>query len=287
MNENKVGEFFKKNMFILGVVVISIIYILQGYIKIEETGKSILEIVASGAVAFIVGFLICKLLSLQGILKGEEDEKVKKTNKLFGETLEKISPFSHLLDNYCEKKTDIAYERVQRKIISSARIKFEDFKNDNIDESKLEKDQLKKLKKAKRLKITPLSSAALTTDNDREEDPYNLGQTVATFMKRSDAKKLLSKLLTAVIFGYFGVSMILGAGCANLLWSAIQIAIFLVMGMIDYLKHYLFMTGVNRQRTLRKNNELEMFLNDMKKTKNEQKEETLPIKETSQEAINV
>lgn len=262
--QEKIGDWFKQNMFLLGVGIICLGYILRGYVKIEETGDSLLEIIASGAISFIVGFLICKLLQLQGILKGEMADSVKTTNKLYASTLEKISPISHLLDDYCEKKNDETYKRLQRKIIASARIKYEDFLENNIDETKLDKDQIIKLRKARKIKITPLSAAALTTDNNKDEDPYNFGMTVAQFLRRSDAKKVLTKLLFAVVFGYFGVSFVFGASLASLIWTSIQVSIFLVMGMLDYLKSFLFMTGPNRQRTLRKNNELEVFINDMK-----------------------
>ena len=66
----KVQQWFKENVSIIAIVIISVVYVLYGLIHITETGKTIGEIVADGAVSFLMGFLIKMLLNSQGISNG-------------------------------------------------------------------------------------------------------------------------------------------------------------------------------------------------------------------------
>ena len=94
----KTKDFLKLNLFFVVVAIASLVYIVRGFVEIVETGKTIGEIIADGLVSALFGFFISKLLSLQGMAKGEIDPQVVKTNALHAETVEKISPKIYLLD---------------------------------------------------------------------------------------------------------------------------------------------------------------------------------------------
>lgn len=283
MDKETIKDFFKRNMFVFAIATISLVYIARGLINIVETGKSPFEILADGAIAFVVGFLITKLFSLQGLMKGEEDKKVHDTNKLYGETLLAISPYIEQLDGYCEIKNESTLKREQTSILLSRGLKYSEcieneyvFKKPTKGMTRKEKWYLfsdnrakrKAINKAKRLKLTPLTSSSLTSDGGKTHDPYNFGMTKKQYEVKTTIAKLFSKIIFAVIVGYFGVSFTKDFDLSNIIWTSIQITTFLVMGMIDYFKSYFFMIDGNRQRTIKKINELEMFRNDKQREVN-------------------
>lgn len=279
MDKERIKDFFKQNIFVFAIAILSIIYIARGLINIVETGKSLFEILADGAIAFVVGFLITKLLSLQGLMKGEEDKRVHDTNKLYGETLLEISPFIEQLDKYCEIKNTKTLKREQTSILLSRGLKYSEcieneyvFKKPTNEMTRKEKWYLfcdnqakrKAIKKAKRLKLTPLTSSSLTSDGGKMHDPFNFGMTKKQYEVKTTITKIFSKTIFAVIVGYFGVTFTKDFDWSNIIWTSIQITTFIAMGMIDFFKSYFFMIDGNRQRTIKKINELEMFRNEMK-----------------------
>lgn len=59
----KVRDFFRQNLgyFIVGFV--SLVYILTAFLTIDETGKTTRQIIADGAISFLLGLFINRILS--------------------------------------------------------------------------------------------------------------------------------------------------------------------------------------------------------------------------------
>ncbi|MBR2983950.1 MAG: hypothetical protein IKC60_00405, partial [Clostridia bacterium] len=134
------------------------------------------------------------------------------------------------------------------------------------------RDKKRALKKASKLKITPLLTSSLTGDESDPGDPLALGATKKGFMAKSDSKRLFSKLATGLLFGYYGVQAITDFSWAQLIWTAIQTVMFLVMGVSSYMQSYFFMTDNYRNRIIRKMDYLQMFKNMISKEKGEENE---------------
>lgn len=272
MNFEKTKDFLKVNFFFFVVAIACVVYVIRGFVTIVETGKTIGEIIADGFVSALFGFFISKLLSLQGLAKGEQDPNVIKTNNLHAKTVEKISPKIYQLDEWCEMKNREALKTAQSKKLATAGVAYEDFvkgiyriiTTDGekfVIERELPKEKLKVVKKARKISLTPLTSSALTSDGGNIVDPYYLGMEKKEYTIKRDGKQLISKIMCGVLFGFYGVKLIADFNVSNLIWTAIQVALFLIMGVISYLQAYFFIVDEYRHRIIKKIDNLEKFDN--------------------------
>ena len=275
---SKVKNFFKANSYWFITLLAGLVYVTRGLVKVVETGKSVYEIVADSILAILFGFFIAKTMSMQGFLKGERDERVVSTRRRHGQIVEEITPYIDRLDDFCAQKTEETKREIQKKILAKAGLCLSDLdaflQRGEIPpcEKRALRDKKRALKKASKLKITPLLTSSLTGDESDPGDPLALGATKKGFMAKSDSKRLFSKLATGLLFGYYGVQAITDFSWAQLIWTAIQTVMFLVMGVSSYMQSYFFMTDNYRNRIIRKMDYLQMFKNMISKERGEENE---------------
>ena len=245
MNE-KVKDFIKNNVGYFIVAFVCIIYILTSYLTIDKTGKSVARIVGDGSVALLLGLFINTMLGLQGMMLGDRDERVRLTAEEHEKVVLRISPYIDRLDSWCDMENAKNYKLRRTKILARAGLKYEDcFDEDGVaknwtpDKERLfgvmRKNELKKIKaykEAVNLKLTALSAGELTSEGGKDDDPYYFGRTKAQYETQSGLKELISKLGTALIFGYYGVRLVDEFSYANLIWMGLQVATFLITGII-------------------------------------------------------
>ena len=126
------------------------------------------------------------------------------------------------------------------------------------------KRQTRAFSKAVYLKLTELSAGELTGEGGNRNDPYNLGRGIAEYRKQGAAKNTASKVVLAVISGYMAVDLIADFSWFNLMVRAVQIAMFLVFGFLQYLNTMDYMTGEYKERLVRKGRLLLKFLSERK-----------------------
>lgn len=269
---DKTKDFLRLNLFFFVVALACIVYVVRGFVEIVETGKTVLEILADGFVSALFGFLISKLLSLQGLEKGARAPEVVDTNLLHSKTVLKITSKIYLLDKWCEEKNKEALQIEQSKILALCGISFDDFtkglyKVITVDgekflpEEALDKERRKTIRKARKVKLTPLTASSLTSDGEKADDPYNFGIDKKTFARRRDGRQIISKIMCGVLFGFYGVRLITDFNVSSLIWTTVQVVLFLVMGVISYLQAYSFVTDEYRHRIIRKIDNLIKFDN--------------------------
>jgi hypothetical protein len=117
------------------------------------------------------------------------------------------------------------------------------------------------LRRATRLKLSKVSATVLTSNGEQFEDPYYLGESKSQYERRTNVKDVVSKLLVAVVFGYFGVSFIDGFQWSELIWRCLQVAILLAMGTVKMTRSRLFVVDTYRSSIVKKINYLQMFEN--------------------------
>lgn len=280
MNE-KIKDFFQRSLGYFIVVLVAAAYICTAFIQIDETGKSVMRIVADGAIVFLLGFFINRSFDLQGIMDGEKNDRFQSSYTLHGETVVKISPHIDRLDEWCRIKNEENLKVQRTRILASEGLAYSNYFNDDgsakditIDESKLKNKYTKRIErrriacfnKALHLKLTPLTAGELTSEGTKAQDPYNFGRTKQEYEKQRGIYDIISKVVIAVIFGYYGVSLIQDFSYATLIWHCLQVAIFVLVGSINMLNSYLFITGEYRGRIVKKISQLEMFDNYVKNT---------------------
>lgn len=269
---DKTKDFLRLNLFFFVVALACAVYIVRGFVEIVETGKTVGEIIADGFVSALFGFLISKLLSMQGLVKGAQAPEVADTNLLHSKTVMKITPKIYLLDKWCEEKNKEALKTAQSKILATGRISYDDFARGLyrtitaegekfMSEEELSRDRRKVVKKARRVKLTPLTASNLTSDGEKTIDPYDFGMDKKEYARARDGRQIISKIMCGALFGFYGVQLIADFNVANLIWTSIQVVLFLVMGVISYLQSYSFVTDEYRHRIVRKIDNLIKFDN--------------------------
>ena len=270
----KVRDFFKQNVLYFTIGLVCAIYLLYGLIEIKESGKSFAEIIADSLIILIFGVSITQIFDIQGILMGERDSKVIATNKLHSDSVEEINDDIDRLDEFCEEVTQNTLKKEQIRYLNKIGIKYNDFVNGTYDLSKLTKENKKVAEKyirqAREVKITPLISSELTSDDGKPDDPLYLGRTKKQYLKWSALKSSFSEILTAVIFGYYSMQMIGDFKWSYLIWTALQIIIFLIFGVIKMMSSYFFITDELRNRKIRKIDWLSKFKTWVKNKKGEE-----------------
>lgn len=275
MNE-KVKDFFRQNIGYFIVALVSVVYIATAFITIDETGKTVEQIIADSAIVFFLGFFINRVFDLQGMMNGDRDDRVQMAIAVHGETVVKISPYIDKLDDWCNIKNKENLKLQRTKILASEGMRYNDYFNEDgsakgfvPDEEKLknkflckgEKARIRCFKKALHLKLTPLSAGGLTSEGEKHQDPYNFGRTKQQYETRASIKDILMKVAIAAIFGYYTVKQIQDFDYANLIWNGLQVAIFVIMGCIKMYNSFIFVTDEFRGRVVKKTNNLEMFYN--------------------------
>jgi len=291
------GTKLKKGMFEnLGFIMaflVAGIYLFYGLISLESSGKSLSEILISSFVVWVVGYSIGQLLTLQGILIGEKDKSVQDTKIAHGRVIEEIGDDIVYLENFCFDETANAKKTARAAKLSSVGLQYSDYFTDEgkviednivipISENEIIEARNKKKRKAIEeaiyIKVTPLTVESLTTDNGNKYDPFDYGMDKFAYLKGVAIKSAISKVALGVGFGYFAMKLIQDFEWGYLIWTGIQVGIFLLLGSINLFKSYLFVTDTQRQNRIKKINKLEQF-----KGTNKEKYKIVAIKEQPKE----
>ena len=274
--ENKVKMFFKQNIGYFIIAFVSLVYIATGILTVEETGKTILQIIADSVIILFLGVFINRVFDLQGILNGNREKEVVDTEKAHSDMVIKISPHIERLDPWCKIKNEQALKIARIKILSPSGLKYEKCfdeagvglgytpdisKKDDKIEWKKEKLKLRLYNKALNVKITNLNSNILTSEGGREGDPNYLGRSKAQYETKSSIIDIVSRIGIAIIFGYFGVDLIKDFNFINLIWQLFQVSLFLVMGIVKLYQSFIFIKDEFRARIQKKTNILREFSN--------------------------
>lgn len=256
----RIKKLFKDNIYFLIVLIICSVYVVRSLITIGETGKTITEILADGIITMVFGYLINSILSAQGVLSGQRNEKYISTVALHAKAVEDITPYQDKLDDWCEKETAYTLKKKRSSILQKYSISYDSvFGKQPIDIETLSKEKQKCINKARKAKITPLTSASLTSEGANANDKYNFGQSTNKYLLSGNMKQIFSKVIFGIIAGYYGVEPLVDKNYAQLIWYCIQIAIFLGMGMIMFIKSYFFVVEDYRHAKIRKIDILQKF----------------------------
>lgn len=282
------------------VVLLVLAYTSMALFQIGKTDKTVWQIVADGTTAMLLGVAVARLFSLQGILRGKQTVEYLQTAQLHGQVVTEIAPYIDRLDAWCEKKTEEMLRLLRTRILLSGGLCYDEcFENGAakgyaereipsellpLDRVKgkaakiLERRKAKQLKRwqkeerarrrcyrrAVRASITPLLSGVLTGSYIKISDPFNFGKSVAEYEAANTKNGILIRIISACLFGYFGVELIRNFTWEDLLYRLLQVAIALAFGVIQQYRSFLYVTEEKRGHTIKKIDYLQMFLADQK-----------------------
>lgn len=272
----KAREFLKKNIGYMVVGLVSAIYIATSVITMGKTGKTFGEIVADGAIVLFLGMFINRIFDLQGMMNGDREVRVQETIRLHGEAVVRVSPYLDRLDKWCEEKNEEALKMQRTKILASEGMRYDDYfdekggakpffvNKDRLKDKFLRVDEIKRLRcfrKALRLKLTPLTASGLTSEGGKKQDPYYLGRTKSQYERGATISDVITKVIIACLFGYYGAELVQDFSYADLIWKALQIGIFFITGVIKMYQSYMFVVDEYRGRIVKKIDNLQKFEN--------------------------
>lgn len=262
---DKLRQTIQNYMYFLVVIVMCVIYIFYGLLTIDSTGKSILEIFRDGAVNLIFGWIIGKLLSMQGYcdggrLKVLEDIKEKHTQRTIG-----INAYVDRIDDFVKARNEEDKKEYQISVLSQEALKYSDFISGKLANYRLKNNNYTRhqrfaIYRAYHPKIRLLKADdILNGESASYRSKNDLGETQRENAKKSDTKAMFSRIATALFFGYFGISMLDGFNWANLIWTAIQAVIFLSSGLMRYFNSLNFMKDNMVERYKKQINLIDIF----------------------------
>ena len=113
--------------------------------------------------------------------------------------------------------------------------------------------------KALRVKVKPLVSSNLTSDGVKASDPFDFGKSKKEYTAQRSASDAAIKIIMAVIFGYFGVSLASEINVASIIWNALQIVLYVTGGVIQMYSSYMWVVDDYRGSVIKKIDCLQKF----------------------------
>ena len=267
MKKNTFIDVFYKNSGYIAVVLLSLVYIASSLILISKTGKTVGEILASGALSMVVGILITGIFRSIGIQKGDSDESTIATDKLHSQAVDEIVPYIEELDGFCDVENTRALERVRKKILAKEGLKYSDCFDENgvskpfvADErAKTYKKKLRAYNKAVNLKIKPLIGSNLTAEGVNADDPFNFGKTKKQYAASHNTSDLVVRGIMAIVFGYFSVAFADTVNFASIIWNTMQIIMYIASGVMQMHSSCMWVINDYRHNKIRKIDILQRF----------------------------
>ncbi len=283
MKKSTLFDAFYKNAGYFAVLLVSLAYIGSSFIIISKTGKSALEIIASGVISMTVGLLINGVFRSIGVSRGECDEKTLQTAKLYSQSIDEISPYFDKLEEFCERENKRETKRVRTQILATGGLRYSDFydsdgivcsydyelySDEQIEGAKgrrrlrMIRANLKRkraFERATKIKIKQLTPAVLTCDGVKENNPFDFGKSKREYSSQKNITDAIGRVVMAIIFGYFGVTLVSEVNPAVLIWNTLQIVMYVASGILQMYSSYFWVVDEHRAGVIKKIDYLQKF----------------------------
>lgn len=262
----KIADFVKANIITLVLILVCVFYVFKGLATVEPTGKTISQILIDGCVSFMMGLIIKILMRRKGIMEGYNSVNFVATCNLYGENMENVvTPNIDKLSEYCDEHNKKTLARKQVEYLTKHAVSYTKFLDGEFDSKPKRKDysnkheyqvvleKYKHSKKARHIKIVLYTPTLITNAYDMSGSEDEL---LSTNAKKYESKQTVSNtfiaLVSGLMFGYNNF-IINKPDWGNVIWSALQVAIFLILGLIEYFNALEFITKRLREKIKRVN----------------------------------
>ena len=279
---DKAWEWFKSSLWDILIVLTVIVYIATGLIEIQETGRTVWEILATAGMAFIFGYTVALLFNKKGLIKGMMHPLVVETSEEHDHKYREVMPYISKADEWCDQENTAALKIVRERILAKAALSYIDFFDEegrfkNVDmeipakASKYQKTRAlqkrKTIENAINAKITYLTISDLISSGANALDPNYLGRSKEAYNKATIVNNMLGRLIPAAIVGFFSVGMLEDASIGQFIWTSLQALIFIIMGYLKYLNAFYFVVDEDRMNNKKRIAYLNKFLEWNKEVK--------------------
>lgn len=260
----------------LAIGLMSASYILFGLLDFNLKDSNPFEIIASTAFTLVVGMTINKFFRLQAEINYMQDPDLVNDEIEHSEKVKKAEPLFRYGDRWSNVQNETALKNARVFKLASIGVSYTscfDKENSFIGHSmikttkglkgqdlKRQKRANKVIKEASTISLTPLTLTALTSISSKFLDPYNLGRDKEVFESLQVKKDLSSKVVVALVFGMFGLGFVQDPSWDMVIASSMQVALFLVTGLISYYVKMSFLLGEYKNSVKEKSKLIDRFI---------------------------
>lgn len=258
--KKKISYIIKENLQKITILLVSVVYIVQGIFELQKKDATVLEIIGSVGLSIIVGIIISSNLTSMGLREGRNSELFQCSMKRYGETKSKATPYFDKISAWCEYKNFQELETKRKEIIQNAGLIWKAFKFGYYEEhqDKLSPKQLKALEQAKNAKIIKISAQELLSDLPKMKHHVifgkesKFGESEQDYRTRDNLVNTLTRLGLAVVCGLYSLEPLITQEnsmevLAGVLWNTMQIVMWLTLGIIKYSNAKSFIEDEYRQ----------------------------------------
>lgn len=240
------------------IALMLLIYVLKTLVTIEVTTSDIYGIIGDSVLMLVFLMSIKSLMLRKGIFAGEKTEGYKKTKARYEEQLLKIMPKSQYLVDYTTAFNAREQKEKLTRILAQYGMSYEQYIKGIDNPTKAQEMAIKAANKAKYLRVTVTD---LTGSGVTDEKKPGLGKTKNEFLKTKSVTDISITLLSMVIFSVFTFKLAGNFSWANLIWTIMQVVVFLIKGTMSFMSAYVFVTDEYTNRLIRQTNMLIDFDN--------------------------
>lgn len=244
--------------YVLSLLVV-VSYILTAIFALNNTGKSVTQIIVDSFIIFVLGVLLSNTMGHQGLNDGDYNEGVLQAKREHNEMLNLTEPFWYHTPEFCELKNKTALKQERTRILNYVSLRYTDYFDDdgvfigklipktgNMDNFVIR--QNKAIQQAIHLNITQITPSDLITESAKYNDPLGRGRSKQAYLVQSNAKDIATKVATG-IFGGVYTARFIGADLGEIGYRIVIAVILLAFGVVRYYGNYRFVVSENKERT--------------------------------------
>ena len=265
-NRRNLGEWFRKRMSWLILIVASILFVFKEGLEFSQSQDDVITLIMSMAFTYLFALYVAISMRSMGKKSGKESNMFMSALKYLAEAKQSIKNIMYLLPRFIRHKNETSLEDVKKLFIEENGLLYALYQKGYYDKKEifdnLDDFQKKALKQIDKIKITKLQPSDLLSEHSKSKsryyDPLYLGKDERTDAQQSGFSMALSKAILPIITSYFAIQVVLGS---SLLWGAIQVAVIMLMGVTHYMEGEDYILNELRNRQINKADLLIEFKN--------------------------
>lgn len=267
--EEKVAKFFVEQAVNIVLIIIVGVYALSGLVNIEQSDRTVLEVLAGGFVSLILAWSISALLGQKGIDSGQKSQTYQATVTEYGNKVSSVDGHTDEFERFCEEQKAYEKEKIQKSIIAAAGLKWEKvFVNNQFVKSEgLTKQQRKAINKAIKTKVYNMDSSYILGGTEQELKSVK-DDTFKGYQAKESLKTGSLKIINSIVFGIYSIQLLQDFNWGAVIWKALEVAVWLAFGYMSFFTNYEFVIDRYRKQIISKINLIVKFNDIIKKYPN-------------------
>lgn len=260
----KIGEFVKKNLYEIAVVLVCVVRVVVGIAQVGLSGKGVIEIIGDSLLTIVFAVLMARLLEEKGLVVGEQSKNY--INAVNSYRKKEIRAGKHIkgMDDWCEKYSKEEYEKTITTMLYPLGITYAQYQNGEYDESKFSKTQLHQLYKVKHKRMYIYTTEELMSgDLDYVGNEKCLQASKKKYRRRSAIMDFGAKVGLALIFGLFVLPPLTQWNWSGVIWKLFETAVLFGFSVVKYFSAYTFVAEELVAKVKCKTTILSRFLADV------------------------